>query len=210
MIVVGVDPGTYQSAFVVWDGRRVTRKGIVPNAELRVWLQSCRDMVPWVFVFEQVESFGMAVGKEVFDTVLETGRFFQIVEHAAELMPRKVVKRHLCYTTRANNSNIRAAILDRFGGKEAAQGLKKTPGPLYGVRSHEWSALAIALTWYDQHEGERDDDEKENGRPGTRKAAQSQAADRHAAGDRHRRSGVEQPRAGVRGSSRRKNAGGPR
>jgi hypothetical protein len=45
----------------------------------------------------------------------------------------------------AKDANIRQAILDRFGGKEKAIGKKANPGPLYGVKSHLWSALAVAL-----------------------------------------------------------------
>ena len=131
MIVVGVDPGTHQSAFVVWDGERIKDHGILQNDLVAGVLRNYghqRDPVKAdVVVFEQVESFGMAVGKEVFETVFQTGRLFQIVSDIAERMTRKEVKRNLCYTTRANNANIRTAILDRFGGKEAAQGLKKKP-----------------------------------------------------------------------------------
>ena len=219
MIVIGVDPGPTQSAFVVWDGRRVTRKGIVPNAELRQWLSvNCR-LVPKAVVFEQVESFGMAVGRDVFETVLQTGRMFQAVERVAVLVPRRVVKLHLCHSMRAKDSNIRAALIDRFGGsKAAAIGLKKTPGPLYGVRSHEWSALALAVTWFDKHEGERDDDEKEDAgtdgrvkegsgteeggeegaRAGTRQSASSKEADRNAAGNGKRRRRAQRPSTDVR------------
>ena len=161
MIVIGVDPGPTQSAYVVWDGVRVHHKGILPNGHLVSWLNQV--MVDAV-VFEQVESFGMAVGRDVFETVFETGRMFQIVASIAQRMPRREVKMHLCHSMRAKDSNIRAALIDRFGGsKAAAIGLKRSPGPLYGVRSHEWSALALAVTWFDQHEGEKDNDEKEDG-----------------------------------------------
>ena len=39
-------------------------------------------------------------------------------------------------------ANIRQALLDLIG----PQGTKKAPGPTYGVRSHEWAALAVAVT----------------------------------------------------------------
>jgi hypothetical protein len=56
------------------------------------------------------------------------------------------VKLHLCESVRANDSNIRAALIDRFGpGKEKAVGRKATPGPLFGLKGDEWSALAIGF-----------------------------------------------------------------
>src|SRR3990167_6090451 len=59
---------------------------------------------------------------------------------------------HLCHDSRAKDGNIRAALIDRFGpGKDRAIGRKATPGPLFGVSSDVWSALAIAVTFTDTH-----------------------------------------------------------
>ena len=199
MIVIGVDPGPTQSAFVVLrDGVRIMEKGIESNLWLREYLPTYGDQLviiqPKVIVFEQVESFGMAVGKDVFETVFETGRLFQVVAEVATRLPRKAVKMHLCHSMRAKDSNIRQALIDRFGGsKAAAIGLKKTPGPLYGVRSHEWSALAIAVTWFDQH-GKRTHDVKEE----CYLDANAKEADWNVSGDEKRRSRSRQSRTDVR------------
>ena len=206
MIVIGVDPGPTQSAFVVWDGERVIQHDISPNKTLRDYLDQTIgriSTIPNAIVFEQIESFGMAVGRDVFETVLQTGRMFQVVERVAVLVPRRVVKIHICHSMRAKDSNIRQALIDRFGGsKAAAIGLKKTPGPLYGVRSHEWSALALAVTWFDQHEGETDDEKEDGRKEGRRtKARQGQGgkeADRHAAGNGKRRRRAQRPSTDVR------------
>jgi len=65
---------------------------------------------------------------------------------------------HLCKNNRAKDANIRQALLDRFpatgGGKAPQIGTKKQPGPLYGVTSHLWSALAVAVTWADTQPGD--------------------------------------------------------
>lgn len=45
------------------------------------------------------------------------------------------------------------ALIDRFGGKDAAIGRKATPGPLYGITKDLWSALAIAITYPVQSAG---------------------------------------------------------
>jgi len=59
---------------------------------------------------------------------------------------------------RAKDANIRQALIDRYGpGKDKAIGQKKTPGPLYGFKSHEWAALAVAVTWMDQQGAKNDD-----------------------------------------------------
>jgi hypothetical protein len=59
---------------------------------------------------------------------------------------RKDVKLHLCNSPRAKDANVRQALLDRLG----PQGTKKAPGPTYGVKSHEWAALAVAVYGWDQ------------------------------------------------------------
>jgi hypothetical protein len=92
------------------------------------------------------------VGREVFETVFWTGRFFEAATRrgaAVSRLPRKTIKIHLCGSARAQDSNIRVALCDRFGGSERAKGTKKAPGPLFGIKSHEWAALALAVTWSD-------------------------------------------------------------
>ena len=101
-------------------------------------------------VIEKVEGFGMAVGAEVFETVFWSGRFAE----AAHPLPvhrigRKAVKLHLCGTHRAKDSNVRQALIDRYGGKDTAIGRKASPGPLYGVSGDVWAALAVAVTFAD-------------------------------------------------------------
>ena len=153
MTVIGIDPGPEQSAFVRWDGSRVLGHDIEPNATLRCRLRSTTAKAE-VTVIEQVESYGMAVGRDVFETVHEAGRIYEATRGERRRLTRRAVKLHLCGSSRAKDSNIRQALIDRFGGtggRRVAVGLKASPGPLYGIRSHEWAALAVAVTWHDQH-----------------------------------------------------------
>ena len=45
---------------------------------------------------------------------------------------------------RVKTSNINAVLLSRY-----KKGTKKQPGPLYGVKGHEMSALAAAIYWWE-------------------------------------------------------------
>jgi len=56
------------------------------------------------------------------------------------------VKLHLCKVSQAKDMHIRQALIDMYGGKDAAIGKKATPGPLYAVKSHAWAALALGIT----------------------------------------------------------------
>lgn len=159
MNVLAIDPGTNDSAWVVFNGRHIVEHAIESNEAMLARLSSgsWRTGHIQAVVLEAIESFGMAVGREVFETVFWTGRFFECAQYrtlAPERMTRRTVKLHLCQSARAQDSNIRAALIDRFGG-EAAIGRRKTPGPLFGIKSHEWSAVAIAVTWWDLNLGTR-------------------------------------------------------
>ncbi len=116
-------------------------------------LRAVDDLAPDVVVIEKVESYGMAVGAEVFDTVLWAGRFAEAAHRVPVVMlPRRAVKLALCADSRAKDANIRQALIDRFGGS-AAIGRKAAPGPLYGISRDVWSALAIAVTYTLGREG---------------------------------------------------------
>ena len=143
--ILAIDPGTTQSAWLRYDGSRPQGFGITANDVLVRALRS--GGLPDVVVIEKVESYGMAVGAEVFDTVWWAGRFAEAASRVPVVMlPRRAVKLALCGDSRAKDANIRQALIDRFGGS-AAVGRKAAPGPLYGITRDVWSALAIAVTY---------------------------------------------------------------
>jgi hypothetical protein len=147
--ILAIDPGTTESGYVLYDGCRVHESGVLQNADMLVRVQQ------WPaprLAIEMIASYGMAVGREVFETCVWIGRFQQAWRDptAVELVYRKDVKLHLCGTSKAKDANIRQALLDLFpcagGGKTPQIGTKAQPGPLYGVSSHAWPALGVAVT----------------------------------------------------------------
>ena len=147
MTILAIDPGPIESALVWFDGTNVLRMEILPNESvLGELVATDADHL----AIERVESFGMAVGVEVFETVFYTGRFCEAFAGNFTRINRREIKLHLCGSSRAKDTNVRQALIDRFGpGKDAAVGTKRQPGPLYGIRSHLWSGLAVAVTWWD-------------------------------------------------------------
>lgn len=135
--VLAIDPGPEQSAYVLWDGEKLLDRNICPNETL-VWSLLPED--DEVTAIEMVACYGMAVGKEVFETCLWIGRMVQKLEGKPRLIYRRDVKLHHCGNARAKDANIRQALIDKYG----APGTKANPGKLYGIKSHLWSALAIA------------------------------------------------------------------
>lgn len=149
MTILALDPGPTQTGFCVYDGARVIDCGVTPNDDMLRHLQFSQAQR---LAIEMIASYGMAVGREVFETCVWIGRFQQAwrAPDAVELVYRKDVKMHLCGTPRAKDSNIRQALLDLFpatgGGATPQVGTKGKPGPLYGVSSHAWPALGVAIT----------------------------------------------------------------
>lgn len=162
MKILAIDPGTEQSGWVLYGDGAVLTHGVEDNVALRQMIASDAFYLRGddEIAIEMVASYGMAVGKEVFRTVWWAGRFADAWFGHHQKLPvevfRKDVKLHLCASPRAKDANIRQALIDLYGGsKEAAIGKKANPGPLYGVKSHVWSALAVAVTAAHQLNGAR-------------------------------------------------------
>lgn len=141
--ILAIDPGNEQSGWVIWNHNRVADSGVLPNDEMLFEIQRTTD-VTMALAIEMIASYGMPVGREVFETCVWIGRFQQAWHSpgSVRLVYRRDVKLHLCGSMKAKDPNIRQALLDKIG----PQGTKKAPGPLYGVKSHAWAALGVAVT----------------------------------------------------------------
>ena len=79
-----------------------------------------------VLVIEMIASYGMPVGKEIFETCVWIGRFKELAiikNKKVDYIYRKEEKINLCQSMKAKDSNIRQALIDRFG----VVGTKKNP-----------------------------------------------------------------------------------
>lgn len=95
-----------------------------------------------------IASYGMAVGKTVFETCVWIGRFKEIADFKSvdvEYIYRKDEKMNICHSMKAKDSNIRQALIDRFG----IVGTKKKPGWFYGFKKDIWQAYAVGITYLD-------------------------------------------------------------
>lgn len=143
MTILAIDPGPRQSAWCMWDGEKIMGKGIIVN--------ELADELPLVntVAVEHLQCFGMSVGKEVFETAYFIGELRARVKAFGQVfIPvfRKEIKLHFCESMRATDSNIRTALIDRFG----PPGTKRQPGPTFGLKKDMWSAFAIAVYAWDK------------------------------------------------------------
>ena len=133
MKVLSIDPGSEQSAYCIIDSEtykplefaKVENKELV---DMLIYNFRINLFSPFVYnvIIEMIDSYGMPVGKTVFETCVWIGRFIQIAdEHNIpyEYIYRKEEKINLCHSMKAKDSNIRQALIDRFG----EVGTKKNP-----------------------------------------------------------------------------------
>ena len=156
--ILAIDPGNTESGWCLIrrEDYRPLRFGKVPNAEL-LSLISAGDIEPDAVAIEMVASYGMAVGREVFETCVWIGRFWQeSIEYLGgvpvELIFRIDEKLTLCHSPRANDATIRQALIDRFAMHDlkTGKGTKAKPDWFYGFAKDMWSAYAVGATWLDK------------------------------------------------------------
>ena len=151
MKIIAIDPGNIESAYCVIDSK--TYKPLefdkIKNETLEAGFWNQNQYKIDKLVIEMIASYGMAVGKEVFDTCVWIGRFIELASLQAievEYIYRKDEKMNLCHSMKAKDSNIRQALIDRFG----VVGTKKKPGWFYGFKKDIWSAYAVGVTYLDK------------------------------------------------------------
>lgn len=137
-IVLAIDPGTELSAYMFFDGVKPLSYGKTANYSLLRgikleggWFSQATHMA-----VEMISHYGtgMPAGKEVFETCVWIGRFWEAwFERTGgdkwgvnpNVIYRGEVKSCLCGTQKAKDQNIRQALIDRWGGELAIKPAQK-------------------------------------------------------------------------------------
>lgn len=104
---------------------------------------------------EMVASYGMAVGREVFETCVWIGRFTQALQgENINYIYRREEKLALCHDSKAKDSNIRQALIDRYAKHDFknGKGVKANPDVFYGVSKDVWQAIAVGVTHFEKQQ----------------------------------------------------------
>lgn len=135
-ILLAIDPGNEQSAFVLYDGS-ILRFGKWPNDSLLREIQVGKDLVSSRCAIETLKPRGMPTSFEEMQTQLWAGRFYQAWydrqggDNFSLAVPDQVfrldVKMHHTGQAKAKDSNIRQSLIDRFGGENIAIGGVRCP-----------------------------------------------------------------------------------
>ena len=164
-MILAIDPGNIESAYVVLD------ENLKPVAFEKCKNEDLYSAMSLIFkvheykithvAIEMIASYGMAVGKEVFDTCVWIGRFYERVKRVdaglnvkdIQYIYRKDEKMNLCHSMKANDATIKQALIDRFayGVGNYGKGNKKNPGWFYGFAKDVWAAYAVGVTYADMY-----------------------------------------------------------
>lgn len=135
-MIVAIDPGTTQSAYVLMDEEyKIYRAEILPNAEMLDYLKGLTPHLHKV-VIEMIKSYGARVGQETFETCVWIGKF-SLYEDTVYI-DRRQVKKNLCPKMKSNDAIIRQTLTNRFG-----DGLRKK------LKYDLWQAYAVGVTYVD-------------------------------------------------------------
>ena len=154
MNIISIDPGNIQSAYCLIDSNNKPYEFAKLSNELLLdRIQALDSRQIQHSAIEMIASYGMPVGKEVFETCVWIGVFL----HALSLkciestfVYRKEVKQNLCGSVKAKDGNVVQALKDRFGEK----GTIKQPGWFHGFKADCWQAYAVGITYLDKVKAE--------------------------------------------------------
>ena len=140
--VLAIDPGTFRSAWLRFDGVRPRRSG----SPQRLLVRALRSGgLPDVVVIEEVHSYGMAVGPRCSTPPAGPAASRRPPTASRSHSPAEIVSSRCAAI--AGEGRQRPQRAHRPLRRQAALGRKANPGPLYGISSDLWSALAIAVTY---------------------------------------------------------------
>ena len=147
--ILAIDVGTVDSGYAIMrfdkDDIKLLSFGKIANEAL---MQIIKNNGYDQLVYEQFQSFGMAIGESTIESILWNGRLIQAAIDRGipvDRIYRKEEKLCLCNTLRAKDG----------------KGTKKEPDVFFGVKKDVWSAIAVGVTWREKMEEEKR--EKENG-----------------------------------------------
>lgn len=158
-IILAIDPGNVQSAYCLMkDDYSIIDKGKVDNAELLSYIEEHGPGIG-MLVTEMIASYGMPVGAEVFETCVMIGRIERTADWSGiphERVFRAEEKLYICHDSRAKDTNIRHALIERFAQHDKARGTgtKKAPDHFYGFARDIWAAYAVGVVYLDRQKEE--------------------------------------------------------
>ena len=147
MIFLGIDPGTTESGYALINSSYdIISAGKIPSEDVPALILNAE---PDAVCVESIQSYGMAVGREVFETCYWIGEYRGLCRTETipfVLYPRPEYSRAIAGVCKVTDSVLRQALLLRFGGDKKGEPLFKLKGS-----TDQRSAFAVAVHHIDKH-----------------------------------------------------------
>ena len=160
MNILGLDPGTRETGWYILEKGRLALHNVAENASIccmivktglpSIGLVACE----WLQCYSggKREKRGPLIGQETLLTAMWIGRFCEAAIQngtAFEAYLPPDIRGHVAANRQADESAVRWALIDRFGGEQEV----RKGGKLYKVAGHQWPALAVACAAWDVYQG---------------------------------------------------------
>lgn len=147
-MILAIDVGTAETGYCLMDKDtyKPIKFGKINNEEL---LKIVKEEKYDELIYEEFQSYGMPIGVSTITSITWNGRYIQSALDRGKkvnFVYRKDEKMNLCHSMKAKDSNIRQALIDRFG----VVGTKKEKGFFYGFKKDIWAAYAVGVTYLDK------------------------------------------------------------
>lgn len=144
-MILGIDPGSEETAYALMgeDYQVIEADKQSNDRFLDDTLPDLIDREATTVVIEGIQSYGMAVGRSVFDTcyiIGEARRIAKLKQVECFIYPRPEYARAIIGGMKVKDSLIRQALMTRFGGDKKGQALHLLKG-----NSDKRSAYAVAV-----------------------------------------------------------------
>lgn len=149
MRIFGVDPGPKSSGWCYLNiednyiteiefGHNLNRIMLTKQVEL-----GDSDVSEMVIGYEWVKNYGRVVGEDVLRTAYTCGRVRANGQTYGRFYEptRPTIIKHFTGRSNLPKSQVRKALLDRFGDDR----VKSKGGILHGITNHAWDALAVCM-----------------------------------------------------------------
>ena len=167
LILLAIDPGDVYSAFCFIDMEtykplyfdKVKNDDMFDLIDIYIEKYKYDNSFSLHVACEMISSYGMPVGKSVFETCVLIGaiKMYMGIFYSTRVdyIYRKDEKLCICGQVKAKDSNIRQALIDRFAKFDFknGKGTKKEPDWFFGFKADVWAAYCVGVTWIDAHNG---------------------------------------------------------
>ncbi len=136
-MLMAIDPGTTESAYVMMIDGHPVEFAKIDNYRMLELVEKWHGRL----FIEQFKSYGNPVGDSVFNACIWMGRFIQVYDSGAVLVPRKTYASTFCKGI-SSDAKIKAAMCKLFNEPQSP---KRPVGQLKGMTGDVWQALALAV-----------------------------------------------------------------